>query len=369
MNRRDWNCDEVLIEAIQRGDGDAAACLYHRHIDRVHRICYRIVLDPSQVPDCVQEVWLKVFRSLGRFRCERSFVAWLNSATANTAIDYYRRWKRQGARVLVDENASQLIVQARPQHMSEMVALIQQLDVANVSQPAAQYLACRVFMLEIPSKDQSGKPFAVVLQADPPVSSQDMLEAIKGEDLQIAQLLQGTQWTSDGTPRILIKGLAASNEAVRRMIQKTPNSTISELKWGDETFAAVVPVAQLSQLPEQLQQHLRKFLGQDIQTVGYWFGNLSFPGEVIAPVGPWVLQLKARTAQAADIHVEIEVTQPPQLGVDSPTSILSNSLEGRIGKPIIIGYNRDSYGTRIMGALVIIPEADTQPVEGQSKAP
>jgi RNA polymerase sigma-70 factor (ECF subfamily) len=103
MNRRDWNCDEALIEAIQRGDGDAAACLYHRHIDRVHRICYRIVLDPSQVPDCVQEVWLKVFRGLGRFRCERSFVAWLNSVTANTAIDYYRRCKRRGARVDLDD--------------------------------------------------------------------------------------------------------------------------------------------------------------------------------------------------------------------------------------------------------------------------
>lgn len=102
MTRYDANSDEALIEAIQRGDGDAAACLYHRHVDRVHRICCRIVLDASQAPDCVQEVWLKVFRNLGRFRCEQSFAVWLNAVAANTAIDYYRRHKRQGGRADLD---------------------------------------------------------------------------------------------------------------------------------------------------------------------------------------------------------------------------------------------------------------------------
>ena len=99
MNRDDPVPDEALIEAVQAGDRNAAACLYERHVDRVHRICYRIVLDPSQVPDCVQDVWLKVFRKLGRFRCERSFVGWLNTLTANTAIDYYRRLVRRSRQV------------------------------------------------------------------------------------------------------------------------------------------------------------------------------------------------------------------------------------------------------------------------------
>jgi len=103
MTRHDLMSDEALIEVVQRGDRDAATCLYHRHIDRIHRICYRIVLDSSQVPDCVQEVWTKVFQNLGRFQCERSFAAWLNAVAAHTAIDYYRRWKRQGSRVDLDE--------------------------------------------------------------------------------------------------------------------------------------------------------------------------------------------------------------------------------------------------------------------------
>lgn len=86
--------DDALIESVQGGDGSAAARLYDRHVDRVHRICYRIVPDHSQVQDCVQEVWLKVFRKLSRYRCDGPFSAWLNTVTANTAIDYYRKWVR-----------------------------------------------------------------------------------------------------------------------------------------------------------------------------------------------------------------------------------------------------------------------------------
>jgi len=126
-------------------------------------------------------------------------------------------------------------------------------------------------------------------------------------------------------------------------------------------FTAAVPVAQLSQLPESLQQHIHKFLGEEVQTVGYWFGNASFPGGVTAPIGPWSLELKTEPARGTGFRAEIQVSQPPELIADVSRVVLSNSLEDKIGKPIIIGYNRESYGTRTMGALVIILEADTQP--------
>lgn len=103
MNRQYPVSDEALIEAVKKGDRNAAAWLYNRHVDRVHRICYRIVLDPSQVQDCVQEVWLKVFRNIDRFQCSKSFAAWLNTVTANTAIDYYRKWIKHENHVDCDE--------------------------------------------------------------------------------------------------------------------------------------------------------------------------------------------------------------------------------------------------------------------------
>jgi len=103
MNRQYPVSDEALIEAVKNGDRNAAAWLYNRHVDRVHRICYRIVLDPLQVQDCVQDVWLKVFRNINRFQCSKSFAAWLNSVSANTAIDYYRKWIKRNDRFDSDE--------------------------------------------------------------------------------------------------------------------------------------------------------------------------------------------------------------------------------------------------------------------------
>jgi RNA polymerase sigma-70 factor (ECF subfamily) len=127
MNRQDPVSDEALIEAIQKGDRNAAAWLYNRYVDRVHRICYRIVLDPSQVQDCVQEVWLKVFRKLGRFHCNKSFAAWLNSVTANTAIDYYRKWIKQ--RKHINSNEIHIRAMAMDENPGD-----RQLDNAHIQQ-------------------------------------------------------------------------------------------------------------------------------------------------------------------------------------------------------------------------------------------
>jgi len=143
MTRHELRSDEALIEAAQRGDREAAAGLYHRHIDRVHRICCRIVLDSAQVPDCVQEVWTKVFQNLGRFRAERSFAAWLNAVAAHTAIDYYRRWKKRGKRVDLDEvGAEALAVDERADSRQLDEAAIQRqihevLEEVSVSQRTA----------------------------------------------------------------------------------------------------------------------------------------------------------------------------------------------------------------------------------------
>jgi hypothetical protein len=52
-----------------------------------------------------------------------------------------------------------------------------------------------------------------------------------------------------------------------------------------------------------------------------------------------------------------------QLGRERSDEILSNTIQARVGKPIIVGYNRPSYGTRKMGAMVILPEADTIQIE------
>ncbi len=268
---------------------------------------------------------------------------------------------RPGEEILMDERSNRLILRAPQEHMKEMLSLIEQLDVPDIGAPQTQPLTYRVYMLEIPSTGRDLKPFSIVLERPSQWSSPELLDAVQDEQLQIGALHQSDEWAGPDKWQLAIQGRAASHEAVKRMVEKVPESNLVRLEWDEETFTADVPAAQISRLPAPLQEHLRKFLGEQIQSVGYWFGSLLLPGEVKAPIGPWTLELKAEAGGANDLRLEVDVTWQSPVPFVPPTRILSNSVQGKIGRPIIIGYNRQSYGTRKMGAMVILPEAETTP--------
>ncbi len=151
------------------------------------------------------------------------------------------------------------------------------------------------------------------------------------------------------------------------VVDEIPGSRIKELKWDDaETFSNKIDAAQYGHLPGDMQNHIGKFLGDDIRTVGYWFGNLSVPGTIEAPIGPWRLNmsLDAESDRMLELSVDVEtVGEIEQIGEETwrqqNDEILSNTIRAKIGKPIIIGYNRESYGTRKMGAMLIVPKEDS----------
>jgi hypothetical protein len=277
-----------------------------------------------------------------------------------------------GIRAQPAPRLNHLIVNATKEQMKSVERLIKAMDVAGpeASRPAeAQDFVYRIYMLETALGDPGLKPFSMTLRTSTHVSSQGLLDITGDKDLQISEFLQSDDFDVPNV-EILIQGKAGSNETLKRLVEKFPKSYIMELKRDDdETFTNNVAAAQYTQLPEQMQKHVEKFLGDDIQTVGYWFGNLSVPGQVEAPIGPWALKLRLDTESDRMLELSIDVetpaqVQPPErrLGLGrarNRETIISNTLRARIGKPVIIGYNRESYGTRRMGAIVIAPEADS----------
>jgi hypothetical protein len=265
-------------------------------------------------------------------------------------------------RVVEDDRSNLLILTAPQARVPEIELLIKQLDQPDASAAQAQNLMYRVYMLEIPAKDQTLKAFSLVLEGSSQLPSVELLDALKDKELQVAALYQEGRGRRDENWEVAIEGRAVSQEAIKRVVEKIPGCQVKQLEWNDGALVSTVPAAQVDRLPAQLQEHLRKFLGEEIQTVGYWFGSLSSPGEVRAPVGPWTLELKANSErppdQASDLVLEIEVNRESHVPFMPRTRILSNTVQGQIGRPIIIGYNRDSYGTRTMGAVVILPEAE-----------
>jgi len=70
--------DEDLAEALLRGNADALTALFRRHSRVVFSVARRILRHDAEAEDCVQQVFLDVFRSIGQFDRERaSFKTWL----------------------------------------------------------------------------------------------------------------------------------------------------------------------------------------------------------------------------------------------------------------------------------------------------
>jgi len=76
--------DHELVKSFQSGNRIAFDELVLRHKDRVFNLCYRFMGDHQEAEDCAQDVFLKVYRSLKRFRFESSFYTWLYRITVNT---------------------------------------------------------------------------------------------------------------------------------------------------------------------------------------------------------------------------------------------------------------------------------------------
>jgi RNA polymerase sigma-70 factor (ECF subfamily) len=83
--------DERLLEALRAGDEAAYEDLIERYQQPVYNLVYRLMDDPADAADVVQEVFLKVFRNIANFRGDSSLKTWIYRISCNEAYNQ-RRW-------------------------------------------------------------------------------------------------------------------------------------------------------------------------------------------------------------------------------------------------------------------------------------
>jgi RNA polymerase sigma-70 factor, ECF subfamily len=83
-----------LIEACQSGDREAFRELFEAHKDRVWTVALRFTGDESAARDVTQQVFLKLFTSIGGFRHESNFKTWLYRLVTNECMDEFRKRRR-----------------------------------------------------------------------------------------------------------------------------------------------------------------------------------------------------------------------------------------------------------------------------------
>jgi len=83
--------EDALVTALCQGADDAYEILLQRYQQPVYNLVYRLMNDPSDASDIVQEVFLKVFKNIGNFRGNSSLKTWIYRIAVNEAYNH-RRW-------------------------------------------------------------------------------------------------------------------------------------------------------------------------------------------------------------------------------------------------------------------------------------
>jgi RNA polymerase sigma-70 factor (ECF subfamily) len=83
--------DAEAIARARRGDHEAFRVLVERYQGRAYGLALRVLRDPEQARDAVQDAFIKVYGSLGRFEGRSGFYTWLYRLVMNVCLDRKRR--------------------------------------------------------------------------------------------------------------------------------------------------------------------------------------------------------------------------------------------------------------------------------------
>ena len=85
--------DQELVRRSLRGDKEAFEMIVHRYQQPVVNYIGRMVREREMALDFSQEIFLKVYASLGSYRPQYKFSTWLFKIASNFMIDHWRKKK------------------------------------------------------------------------------------------------------------------------------------------------------------------------------------------------------------------------------------------------------------------------------------
>lgn len=130
--------ERELLESARRGDRGAFRRIVERHQDDVFYLALGLVRNREDAQDVTQDVFIRAYKSIGRFRGDSGLGTWLYRVTLNACRDHQRKgrfMKLQQSLGLVAEEDSRWVEQ-RPDADPERLTVAGQLreDLARALQ-------------------------------------------------------------------------------------------------------------------------------------------------------------------------------------------------------------------------------------------
>jgi RNA polymerase sigma-70 factor (ECF subfamily) len=92
MERNEGRSEGALVTASINGDAEAFEALYLRYMNPIYRYFYFRVGDALQAEDMTEEVFVKAWEALPRYKHKQQpFYGWLYRIAHNLLVDFYRK--------------------------------------------------------------------------------------------------------------------------------------------------------------------------------------------------------------------------------------------------------------------------------------
>jgi RNA polymerase sigma-70 factor (ECF subfamily) len=104
--------DAELIERAKRADHEAFRVLVERYQGRAYGLALRVLRNEEQARDAVQDAFIKVYGSLGRFEGRSGFYTWLYRLVMNVCLDMKRRDRSSRHVEWEEERAAEIALDA-----------------------------------------------------------------------------------------------------------------------------------------------------------------------------------------------------------------------------------------------------------------
>jgi RNA polymerase sigma-70 factor (ECF subfamily) len=130
--------DTELVLKAQDGDVRAFDELVERYHDRIYNLTYNMTSNREDAEDLTQEIFVKAFKALPRFKGKSSFYTWLYRIAINKTINYRKKRNRNrpisldqfDQEIKTDETYHDLTAKGSPLRNINLTELQQKLNAA-----------------------------------------------------------------------------------------------------------------------------------------------------------------------------------------------------------------------------------------------
>jgi RNA polymerase sigma-70 factor (ECF subfamily) len=110
---------ETLVQRCVEGDQSAWDLIVSQYWRKVFNVAYKFVGKHDEAEDLTQDIFLKIFKSIGTFDRRANFQTWLISVSRNLCIDHYRSVRKERQTINRDVDAIDVSVVSHDQNQLE----------------------------------------------------------------------------------------------------------------------------------------------------------------------------------------------------------------------------------------------------------